>query len=52
VTQKLITLKKCSGKGTDITRNLQKNEYIEAWGRGTIKIIKECKQAGAFYTLI
>jgi len=25
---------------------LKKSGYIEAWGRGTIKIIKECKQAG------
>jgi ATP-dependent DNA helicase RecG len=30
----------------DIANALFRSGYIEAWGRGTIKIIKECKQAG------
>lgn len=29
----------------DIANALFRSGYIEAWGRGTIKIIKECKQA-------
>jgi len=30
----------------DIANALFRSGYIESWGRGTIKIIKECKQAG------
>jgi len=30
----------------DIANVLFRSGYIESWGRGTIKIIKECKQAG------
>ena len=30
----------------DIAIALFRSGYIESWGRGTIKIIKECKQAG------
>lgn len=30
----------------DIANALFRSGYIEAWGRGTIKIIKECKAAG------
>lgn len=30
----------------DIANTLFRSGYIESWGRGTIKIIKECKQAG------
>ncbi|MEN9548619.1 MAG: hypothetical protein RIR12_1210 [Bacteroidota bacterium] len=30
----------------DIANALFRSGYIESWGRGTIKIIRECKQAG------
>jgi len=30
----------------DIANALFRSGYIESWGRGTLKIIKECKQAG------
>lgn len=30
----------------DIANTLFRSGYIESWGRGTLKIIKECKQAG------
>ena len=30
----------------DIANTLFRSGYIESWGRGTIKIIRECKQAG------
>jgi ATP-dependent DNA helicase RecG len=30
----------------DIANALFRSGYIESWGRGTIKIIKECKEAG------
>lgn len=30
----------------DIANALFRSGYIESWGRGTIKILKECKQAG------
>jgi ATP-dependent DNA helicase RecG len=30
----------------DIANTLFRSGYIESWGRGTIKIFKECKQAG------
>ena len=30
----------------DIANALFRSGYIESWGRGTIKIIKDCKQAG------
>lgn len=30
----------------DIANALFRSGFIESWGRGTIKIIKECKQAG------
>ena len=30
----------------DIANTLFRSGYIEAWGRGTIKIIKECRKAG------
>ena len=30
----------------DVANTLFRSGYIEAWGRGTIKIIKECKAAG------
>lgn len=30
----------------DIANTLFRSGYVESWGRGTIKIIKECKQAG------
>jgi ATP-dependent DNA helicase RecG len=30
----------------DIANTLFRSGYIESWGRGTIKMIRECKQAG------
>ena len=30
----------------DIANALFRSGYIESWGRGTIKIVRECKQAG------
>jgi len=30
----------------DIANTLFRSGYIESWGRGTLKIIRECKQAG------
>jgi ATP-dependent DNA helicase RecG len=30
----------------DLANTLFRSGYIESWGRGTIKIIRECKQAG------
>jgi predicted HTH transcriptional regulator len=30
----------------DIANALFRSGYIESWGRGTLKIIRECKQAG------
>ena len=30
----------------DIENALFRSGYIESWGRGTLKIIRECKQAG------
>jgi ATP-dependent DNA helicase RecG len=30
----------------DIANGLFRSGYIESWGRGTLKIIRECKQAG------